>query len=188
MNTRLIILLSSIAVIGTGAVLLFFFRGGQPAPEAQNISTGSGFPVAGQSAGVTPSAGVTTVPAQKLSLPATDGGTITVDNFLNSPDTVADPVNQGYYSLNYSIPAATSSPYLITYIASTHYFNIELLQEPLGQTRELAQQYLEQHLGILASDLCKLNYTISAPSSVSSLYGGVNLGFSVCPDAITLPQ
>lgn len=188
MNTRLIILLCSIAVIGTGAVLLFFFRSEQPAPGTQNMPTGSGLPIVGPTPVPASNAGVTTVPTQKLSLPAADGGTITVDNFLNSPDTAADPVNQGYYSLNYSIPAATSSPYLITYIASTHYFNIELLQEPLGQTRELAQQYLEQRLGISASDLCKLNYTISAPSSVSSFYGGVSLGFSVCPDAITLPQ
>jgi len=187
MNTRLIILLCSIAVIGTGVVLYFSFGSGQPAPEVQNVSTGSGFPVASQNTVPTSNTG-TTVPTQRMSLPATDGGTITVENFLNSPDTVADAVNPGYYGLNYSMPTATSSPYLITYIASTHYFNIELLQEPLGQVRALAQQYLEQRLGISASDLCKLNYTISAPSSVSNFYGGVSLGFSSCPDAITLPQ
>lgn len=183
MNTRLIVLLFAIAAISVSAFLYFFFRSGQPVQEVQ---TNTGFPIAGQNVNPALDTGVVASTTQKMSLPTTGGGSVAVENFLNDPETVADPVNSGYYDLGYS--TTNTPPFMITYIATTQYFNIELLQEPIGQTRELAQQYLEQHLGISSADLCKLNYTISAPTSVSILYGGASLGFSFCPGATTLPK
>ena len=189
MNIRFItiVLILFGAIIVGASIWYFFFRGTQP---TQGVPTGaqpgSILPVAGNNP--TP---VTTVPGgtDTMSLATTDGGKVMVQNFMSKSDTVADAVNRGYYILGPSTQSVTTMPpYLITYIASTQYFNIELLQEPIGQIRELAQQYLEQYLGISASDLCKINYTVSTPSSVNKTYGGASLGFSFCPGAVVLPK
>ena len=185
MNTRLIILILSIIVIGTGAVLYFFSRGGQSSQLTQEVPTGGGLPVAGQNTNPISGTGIA-VPTQQLAVSTLDGGVVVTNNFLKDPGIVADPVNSGYYDLGYS--ATNTPPFMITYISSTQYFNIELLQEPIGQVRELAQRYLEQLLGISENDLCRINYTVSAPSSISSIYGGASLGFSFCPGAAILPK
>jgi hypothetical protein len=117
-----------------------------------------------------------------------NSGVIASKNFLADPKTVADPVNTGYYYLgNNTFQDQTDVPYMIEYIASTQYFNIEILQEPLGKTRKDAEQYLLSKLGISESQLCSLDYMLSVPNSVSSLYAGTNLGFSFCPGAVQLP-
>lgn len=183
MNTRLIVIILGIIIVGTGATWYFFFRSGQPVQPTQGVSNGSALPIAGQNNNQILNTGVTT-PTQTLALQTTDGGAVAVNNFLKDPNTVADPINSGYYDLG----SATNTPsFMVTYIASTQYFNIELLQEPIGQSRELAQLYLERVLGISEIDLCRIHYTVSAPSSVSSLYGGASLGFSFCPGATKLP-
>lgn len=120
-----------------------------------------------------------------------DGATLRVDNFLASPDTYVDPANEGYYSLGYSVgePGAVSpQPFLVMYIAPTQFFIIELLQEPLGEVRSLAEQYTARRLGISPSDLCRLNYTIGTSARVNTTYAGRNLGFSFCPGATVLPE
>lgn len=119
---------------------------------------------------------------QPLNLPTND--------FLTSPDTYQDPVNAGYYSLGNPInqTATSTTPYLIMYIESTRFFTIELVQEPIGEARTQTELYLEQRLGLSPSDLCKLNYTLSVPVSVSQEYAGKNLGFSFCPGATVLPK
>lgn len=130
-----------------------------------------------------------------LSLPAVDGGTIQVNNFINDPTTAKDPINQGYYYLGYHVnegisdPTATDNPpYIIEYISTTQYFNIALLQEPIGQVREEMQQYLMAHLGISQDQMCRLNYMVSVPERINSQFAGKNLGFSFCPGATVLPQ
>lgn len=182
MNKTLLIILSLVAVI-LGVLMLWYFFSRTVGP-VQEAPTNVGLPIAPQNAGSTSSSKL--IQKQQLSLAVTSGGSITVLNFLDDPEIVADPVNSGYYDLGYS--TTNTPPFMITYIATTQYFNIELLQEPIGQTREFAQQYLEQHLGISESDLCRLRYTVSAPSNVSSLYGGASLGFSFCPGATVLPK
>ncbi len=184
MNTRLIILLSGVVVIGVGVVAYFFLSGGQQ-PAVEKVQTGVGLPVAGQTTSQVITTGAGVPSTQEISLVAVGGGVITAENFLKNPNTIADPVNSGYYDFG---STTSTPPFMVTYIAPTQYFNIELLQEPIGQTRELAQQYLEQYLGISTSDLCKLNYTVSTPSEVSKLYGGVDLRFGSCPDATVLPK
>ncbi len=175
-----IILLFAGIVLGVLLLWYFFLRIGEP---AQEVPTNVGLPIAPQYA--VPASDSKPIQGQQLTLVAPNGGTVTVLNFLDDPETVADPNNSGYYNMGYSVG---TSPYLITYIASTQYFNIVLLQEPIGQTRELAEQYLKQHLGISNSDLCRLNYTIGAPTFVSGFYGGASLGFSFCLGATKLPE
>ncbi len=128
-----------------------------------------------------------------ISIAATNGGTIQANNFKNDPATTQDPINTGYYYLGYhvygGVPDSTSTntlPYVIEYIDTTQYFNIELLQEPIGVTRQQAEQYLMAHLGISQSQMCELNYMVSVPYSVNQFYSSRSLGFSFCPGATAL--
>jgi hypothetical protein len=121
--------------------------------------------------------------------------TMQTNDVLKDPATVQDPINPGYYYLGYhayeGVPDATATntpPYIIEYISATHYFNIELLQEPIGLQRREAEQYLMAHLGISQAQMCQLNYMLSVPNSVNSQYAGENLGFSFCPGATVLPN
>ena len=165
----------------------FFFSAGS---TGSNVQSGVvSLPIA-QNSAPTVTSGETSQPI--LNLSSISGGTLLVENFLTSPDTYRDPVNAGYYSLGYPVSQATvgtsTPPYLIMYIAATQFFTIELLQEPIGETRTQVELYLEQHLGLTPDDLCKLNYTLSVPVSVNKIYAGKNLGFSFCPGATILPK
>ncbi len=160
-------------------------------PNRQNV-----LPVA-NSIGNTTVVGTATssVSGTTLSLVAVGGGTIQANNFINDPTTAKDPINQGYYYLGYHVnegisdPTATDNPpYIIEYISATQYFNIALLQEPIGWVREEAQQYLMAHLAITQTQLCRLNYMVSVPDRVNSQFSGKNLGFSFCPGATVLPK
>ncbi len=69
--------------------------------------------------------------------------TINAKNFLEDPDTHPDPYNQGHYFLGNMIdptPGAPAPQYVIEYQARTQYFNVALLQEPIGSARQAAEQ------------------------------------------------
>ncbi len=175
--------LVGVAVIILIVAGIWFYVRPTPSPTPESTQTqGVEFPTAGSVAptapGVSPSAGT------GISITAADGSVIRTNDFINDPRTVKDPVNAGYYNLG----ATTSASYLITYIASTQYFNVELLQEPIGTARALAEQYLEQLLGISTDDLCRINYTVSVPTNINAFYSSRDLGFSFCPGATQLPQ
>lgn len=120
-----------------------------------------------------------------ITLKTPNGAEIVVANFLASAYTKKDPENPGYYTLGSQVSNAT--PYLITYIEATSYFNIVLVQEPLGQSRVQAENYLQNTLRITREQMCSIDYTLSVPNSVNTIYSGTNLGFSFCPGAVTLP-
>jgi len=125
-------------------------------------------------------------------LPTASGGTIVAHDPTQDPSTKTLSVNPGHYYLgNAPDPSSSkppSAPYIIEYIASTHYFGVELTQEPIGQARIEAEQYLMQHLGITQDQMCQLKYMVSVPWYVNQVYTGENLGFSFCPGAVALPQ
>lgn len=129
-----------------------------------------------------------------LSIAGADGKEIQTRNFLRDTDTAPDPVNKGYYYLGNHMPFDTITissstpkiPYTIFYIASTHYFNISLLEEPLADSRLSAEKYLAGHLGIPKEQLCSLQYQVSVPNYVNSQLAGDSLGFSFCPGATEL--
>ena len=187
MNTRTYLLTGSFVVIVLFLTVSYLFSGSKtvaPNPSPAELPmAGSAAPTSGTSSG------------QSVVISTSGGGTVAVNNILNDPNTIADPTNQGYYYVGYH-PAfgATSTtttagpvPYLIEYISATSYFNIEILQEPIGATRLAAEAYLAQHLGISQGSLCQLNYMVSVPYWVNQTYAGKNLGFSFCPGATVLP-
>lgn len=112
-------------------------------------------------------------------------------SFLENPEVYPDPNNPGTYYIQYRQPDESEPadmPYLIQYIEETRYFNIGLIQEPLGENRRKAEVKIMQVVGITKEQMCYLNYAVYASNSVNSQYSGQNLGFSFCPDAVRLPQ
>jgi|CXWL01.1.fsa_nt_gi hypothetical protein len=119
-----------------------------------------------------------------------DSAPIQTKDFISDSDAVEDPVNPGYYYLGYQTfgdMAKENPPYLIAFITDTHYFNILLLKEPLGESRKAVEKYLIEKLGISLEQMCNLNYSVGTPTSVNSVYASMNLGFSFCPKAVQLP-
>ncbi len=196
MNKIWLISIGAIIVVGLIALAFWLTSPKSPAPATNSPSGQNVLPVAnsvGNTTAVNTSTNFTS--GTILSLPAVDGGTIQVNNFINDPATAKDPINHGYYYLGYHVnegisdPTATDNPpYIIEYISATQYFNIALLQEPIGPVREEAQQYLMTHLGISQDQMCRLNYMVSVPERVNSQFAGINLGFSFCPGATVLPK
>lgn len=113
------------------------------------------------------------------------------NSFLGNPEVHADPYNAGYYYVGYqpsTQPENDDIPYSIRYIAETHYFNIVLLQEPIGENRRNAETYLMTLLGLTREQMCSLEYAVYVPDYVNGTFSSVNLGFSFCPGAVKLPQ
>lgn len=130
-----------------------------------------------------------------MAVGGSNGGSIVTKNIQSDPALVKDPINPGLFYLGYHInegmadaSSTENPPYIIAYTEATQFFTISVLQEPIGVVRGVAEQYLMSHLGISQDQMCKLNYTLSVPNSVSSQYAGMNLGFSFCRGATPLPQ
>lgn len=191
MNKIWIASIGVIIVIGLIMFASWLAGSGNQAPATNSPGTQTtGLPVAGSVTQLNPSSGGT-----GTSIASAAGDAIQTKDFMADPATVQDRINAGYYYLGYhtsvgvSDPSATENPpYVITYIAATQYFNIALLQEPIGPVREEMQQYLMDHLGIPQSQMCELKYMVSVPNRVNSQFSGRNLGFSFCPGATPLPK
>ena len=132
----------------------------------------------------------TTPTGDTLTLQSVFGNSITVKDFKNDPAIVKDPVNPGYYYFGYHVnegvpdpTATTSPPYIIQYIDRTQYFNISILQSPIGAVRNEMQQYLLAHLGITQNKLCQLKYDVYVSSTIAPADLPANIGFSFCPGA-----
>lgn len=112
-------------------------------------------------------------------------------DILKDPETKSDPVNPGHYYIGVApdatVDAPVDAPFIIEYIASTKFYNIALLREPLREVRSQAEQYLMERLGATQDDMCELSYMVSVSGSVSSAYTSTSLGFSFCPGAVQLP-
>jgi len=190
-------------IISTGVVIVvgllafvFWFAGSSsqtPSTNTQNV----GLPIANSVGNTTTTVtGIaTSTPDTGMSVAGAGGGAVHTNNFITDPTTVKDPINLGYYYLGYHVyegisdsTATNNPPYIIMYISATQYFNVALLQEPIGATRTEAEQYLMAHLGISQDQMCKLNYMVSVPDHVNSQFAGKNLGFSFCPGATVLPK
>ena len=195
MNKIWLISIGVIVIIGLIALAFLLAGSGGKTPSNSQTGQNVGLPVAnpvGNSSTVT-EASSTFPTGTTLSVGAVGGGSVQTNNFIADPTTTKDPINPGYYYLGYHVyegvpdPTATNNPpYIITYISTTQYFNIALLQEPVGSTREEMEQYLMARLSISQTQMCQLNYMVSVPDHVNSFYSGQNLGFSFCPGATAL--
>lgn len=132
-----------------------------------------------------PSVGGGAVSEPLITIQGVGGEALQTKDFLTTGVAKEDKENPGYFYLD-QMPGGDER-FTIEYISSTHYFLVELLVEPLGQTRTDAENYLRQTLGLTKEQMCSLSYSVGVPNSVSSTYTGTNLGFSFCPGAVKLP-
>ena len=193
MNKILIISIGVVLCLGIGMVVVFAILTkslGTPTPVGttpSNQNTGSTGVVA------TVPSGSTGTQQPTVSLPTADGAEIQAKD-IKKDTVVGKYPTPGYYYIGFHAPvsgvvdptATENPPYLILYIEASHYFNIELLEEPIADTRVAAEQYLLQHLGITESDMCRLSYMVSVPNRINTIYAGQNLGFSFCIGAVAL--
>jgi hypothetical protein len=128
---------------------------------------------------------------QPVSFPSATSTSTDVDaaekSFLDSPQVHADPNNPGYYFVGPQPGDADGGAYEILYISETKYFNVAILEEPIGANRQKAESFLAQLLGATKEQMCALDYAVYVPNEVNTQYSGMNLGFSYCPGAVKLP-
>lgn len=195
---RIIFIAIALIIIIVVAILVVVSRGSRNGNVVQQAPVG--LPTASStSTGGSPSyAPGSIVSGQSTMTIATHGGSAVVEDFTRNGETWADTVNPGSYILagsagyclaNGICPSgATTTDFKITYDSATSFFNIVLLKEPLGATRQAAEQFLESRLGLPQQNMCLLNYFVGAPYYVNQTYAGTNLGFSFCPGATVLPK
>lgn len=131
-------------------------------------------------------------------IPTIDGREIAVRHFIGNGVTIEDPANAGAYFLagsngvcleDGSCPrAGTEEGFNIVYFSDDQAFVVALTEEPLGERRRAAEQYLMQMLGLREPEMCLLRYIVGTTVYVNQVYGSIpNLGFSFCPGATQLP-
>lgn len=177
-------LLGWIALAFLGAIMVgvfwYLFAAPKPVP-----TTGQQQPVTLPSSGTATSTPTPTESGeQTLVVPIQNGMGVVTKDFIHDPSTMPDPSNAG----NYYLTGSSTEGYSIGYRTPAQFFTIILQQEPIGATRIAAENFLLAKLGISKSQMCSLNYYLGTDVHTNSLYAGRSLGFSFCPDAVTLPQ
>ena len=191
---RLFLIIATPVVIGVMAYAYWHTSlqsGG--APAATSTQSGATFPTAPSA---TQQSGLAVAPSgggSGMTVAGISGQAIATSDFLASAETTKDQSNPGYYYLGVDpsmldLSAASSPPYVITYMSDSQYFNIALYKEPIGQVREAMQQDLMRRLGITQDQMCQLNYMVTVPYWVNARFTGESLGFSFCPGAVVLPK
>lgn len=176
---KIIIVITLILILGSAALGYWFLS--QEEDVTLDLSP-IDFPIVGSGMGSSDSRGTTMTVGQE--------GQIEVNDFLKSPNTFEDPENPGSYYLGHQPPAdgeQDTALFHIIYMKDGEYFNVVLNQEPIGESRRAAENYLMSALGISQQSMCNLMYTVSVPNHVNSQFSGTNLGFSFCPNAVPLP-
>ncbi len=130
-----------------------------------------------QTSGIAPSSPAT------ITIVMNDGTTVVANDFIHNNVTLADPSNAG----NYYLTGPSTDGYAIGYRTPAQFFTIALEQEPLGETRIAAENFLLSALGISKNQLCNLKYYVGTDVHTNSFYAGKSLGFSFCPGAVQLP-
>jgi len=166
-----------------------FLRGTQAPAPAQDLSVS--FPSSGSTG---------TVMNDQLTdrtVESADGTPLLVKDFISNGVTYKDPANDGSYylagTLGYCLedgtcPDTGTPHFSILYLSEGETFIISLDEEPLGTSRLEAEAYLRRTLGITNEQMCSLDYTVGTTVYVNSVFGSMNtLGFSFCPNAVTLP-
>jgi hypothetical protein len=165
---------------------------------SQDQNPGNLFPNSGQNSQETSGTSTSTGGFSSVSLPTRTGGTVSASDFINNGVTVPDTENPGNYYLAGSVgyclsdgtcpSGAPASDFKVVYFSKEQAFAIGLTQEPIGQARHDAEQFMLSTLGISEADLCNINYYIGTDDEVNPTYAGKNLGFSFCPGAVALPN
>jgi hypothetical protein len=186
------------ALLSVSALFVFIFSQGERQGQdgiSNSTEPNNPFPILNRPVtDSTTTAAIEPVPTDSTTgfmITTVQGTEIAVQDFLHDADVVSDAMNQGHYFLGNTFPEIVNEshplpPYIVEYFSDTQTFNIVLLQEPIAWAREEMERYLATKLGVSASQMCALKYMVSVPEDVNSAYASMNLGFSICPDAVQL--
>lgn len=190
MKRTLIIALAALLVIGLFATAYVLITAKRSQTTVPDSAAPTSFPSSGSS-------GVVSNPGSTVNVIGSDGSSIAVQNFVDNGTTIEDSANPGNYYLaggngvctddGNCIEGAPATDFAIVYFSEDNSFILSLTQEPLGDARRHAEQFLMQTLGISQASMCALNYYLSTDGYVSMQYAGTNLGFSFCEGATQLP-
>jgi hypothetical protein len=169
---RIIVTLFSLALLVWAAFALL-------APDSEPTETrdSNGFFGA-----IFPSGSTARSPMTEITL--TDGSSVQVPD-LTTGKTPAELTNATYYELTEGDDSADGS-FTVTYGTDSS-FAIQLLEEPLSESRAAAEGYLRLKLGLSDAQMCALDTTVAVPNSVNEFYSGSDLGLSFCPGSVQLP-
>lgn len=192
---KLLIIVFALMLLGLIAFWAFVSFGPKNTTTGGPSDGGSTLPTSGYTSVPTPGNSEQGQLSTSMAVIGVGGTIIPTRDFLHASSTgeypVADHFYLGYHAVGTGVDNATATndpPYLIQYTTATQYFNIVLLNEPIGTTRLAAEQFLMVDLGISQSQMCQLSYMVAVPNSVNSQFAGKNLGFSFCPGATPLPK
>lgn len=185
MKKIILTILVLIVLIGIYSVYHIFFTTAPNTPTTQVTNPFGGNTTSSNVPTTSPTGGTTGI-TQTMPISLADGSSIQVADFTKDPETQTTPNIPGHYFISGGIGTA-NIPYSIFYVTSDQSFTISLLQEPIGQMRQEAEQELMQKLDIDEATMCQLRYTVLVSNDVNATYAGHNLGFSFCPGAVVLP-
>lgn len=125
-----------------------------------------------------------------ITFPDSYGKKIVTQNFLSDPAVKPDEQNEGMYTLGNEIKIDNSTGelpnYSVAYDKVEGSFNVILLKKPLANSRNAAEQYLQELLQIEQKELCGLSYMVTVPGYVDQEASGIDYRFSFCPGSTQL--
>lgn len=138
-------------------------------------------------------AGYSTLPVSDLTEESATEGETRITVGLQNGDTTtvndirpaATELGSGTYEFSGSAPQLEKT-YNLTYFETDDYFQINLLAEPLGETRIAAEIALMQQLGISREQLCDLRIMVMTDVYTNQFLAGQELGISSCPGSTAL--
>ncbi|MDO8407703.1 MAG: hypothetical protein Q7S95_00495 [bacterium] len=172
MSKPAIIISGVVAVLLIAILAFFFYPSSVPTSNPTSGSGQSSLPVAGSSATTSGTPGSTTSPS--------------IESLLQSPDTIK--LGPDDYLLAETASRFESQEYQITYHVPDKTYTVSLATEPLGETRQNAEQRFLSLLAVTEDQACALHVNVTTFYSVNQQYAGKNLGFSFCPGATVLPK
>ena len=185
---------SIVAVLAFGLVAGLFFwislpSSEGPVPSTQPSASTGGTSGTTQVGSDSTDSTITSATPATLAVVATLGNRIIVSDFTKDPQTITSSYIPGHYFISGGVDAYFyDSPYSVYYVVKDESFSVDLLKEPIGGNRKLAEQELMQKLGISQIDMCRLRYFVSVQEDVNEFYAAKgNLGFSFCPGATFIP-
>lgn len=163
-----ILVLSATIVVVLGTLYGFFALYG----------TESEMPPAGIDLPILP--GTNGDPATSKAIPVrtATGKTMQVRDFRN--DQFVEAIADNNYILRDTDSPSTAT-FEILYSGNDGGIIVSLREEPLRDTRRIAEEALMQHLLVSREQLCALAISIGAARDVNEFYAGEELGVSNCP-------
>jgi hypothetical protein len=123
----------------------------------------------------------------RLSLVTTAGDTLSVPDFTKGKEPIAF-AGESYYFLYGPEYSSEGFAYSVQYHTTDSSFLIELLAEPLGESRDKAKEYLRELLKVPAASLCDIRVRVVVSAAMNQQFAASeNLGLSGCPGSVELP-